>query len=286
MLWPLATILAVFLTDGGSSVQNIPSPHQGKVRLIAAYWQEQSTYNAQAERDLLDLANRARKQGDLTPFRADEGLTRAARQHATVMAERGELSHQFSGEPELAQRLAENCSLYLVEAAENVASAQSADRAHDGLMHSVHHRENLLHPSYNVIGVGVVNRGGMLYIVQDFGNSLPTPSAHQAEDTMAKNVDANRKRANLAPLKRQEGSGAHKEACAMAQADSLKASTPQNFSAGRHILRYTSMEPNALPAAATAAIQDPSVNAYAIGTCFARSKTYPNGIYWVVLILY
>src|SRR5262249_2971786 len=141
-----------------------------QAHLVMAAW-EQPSFDAIAEKDLLDLANRARAQAGLAPFRTDPGLTHAARQHAAIMAEHQELSHQFSGEPELSQRLATNSLLYIIEAAENVASADSADRAHDGLMHSPHHRENLLHPSYNVVGIGVVRRGDQLYVVQDFADS-------------------------------------------------------------------------------------------------------------------
>ena len=56
--------------------------------------------------ELLDLVNRVRAKDDLQPFTMDLDLTKAARLHATAMAQRQQLSHQFSGEPELGQRLA------------------------------------------------------------------------------------------------------------------------------------------------------------------------------------
>ena len=43
------------------------------------------------------------------------------------------------------------------------------------------HRANLLNPSYNVIGLGVVRNGDRLYIVQDFGHALPNYSAAEVK---------------------------------------------------------------------------------------------------------
>jgi uncharacterized protein YkwD len=284
MFWPLLSFLAIFLTS--PSPARIPSAKPTSTRLVTVAWEDPPTYDARAERELFDLANRARAQSELAPFHFDEGLTRAAREHAIVMATRGELSHQFPGEPELSQRLAANCSLYLVEAAENVASADSADQAHDGLMHSVHHRENLLHPSYNVAGFGVVRRGGTLYVVQDFGDSVPQVSTHETETAIAEVVDRQRKGTRLTGLEHLDASAARKEACAMAGQDSLKiAASPQTLQ-GTHIVRYTSTQPVSLPSTAIQSIEDEKVKRFAVGSCFARSKSYPNGIYWVVLVFY
>ena len=215
--------------------------------LLLAAWEAPPAYDAHAEKELLELANRARAQAGLAPFGVDDGLTHAAREHATAMARREELSHQFSGEPELSQRLAASCSLYLVEAAENVASAESADRAHDGLMHSVHHRENLLHPSYNVVGIGVVRRGDTLYVVQDFGDSEVKSSAKESEALIAGSVTSLRAQAKLPDLPQREALAARQEACAMATADSLKALQPSAGLQGKHVIRYTTLQPGISP---------------------------------------
>jgi uncharacterized protein YkwD len=263
---------------------SLPKPAQP--RLLMAAWVEPPAGDTKAERELLDLANRARKQAGLTIFQVDEGLTNAARQHAMAMAERRQLSHQFPGEPELRTRLAANSSLYLVEAAENVAYAESADRAHDGLMHSVHHRENLLHPSYNVVGIGVVRRGGLLYVVQDFGNRGEKISTQESEAEIAEGVKRLRAEAKLPGLRHREVSAVHQEACAMATADSIQIERSSLFSDARRIVRYTTLEPGALPSSVARAVADRSLQAYTAGACFASSKSYPNGVYWVVLAFY
>ena len=126
-----------------------------------------SSYDVEAERQLLILANQARAQAGVGRLQMDEGLTQAARAHAVEMAERQQLSHQFAGEPALAQRLAANCALHLDQAGENVAYAGSAQQAQESFMHSPPHRENLLNPAYNVAGFGVVRVG--IFVVRGAG---------------------------------------------------------------------------------------------------------------------
>jgi uncharacterized protein YkwD len=41
-------------------------------------------------------------------------------------------------------------------------------------MRSAHHRETLLNPDYNVVGFGVVQNGGILYVTEDFGRGQPS----------------------------------------------------------------------------------------------------------------
>jgi hypothetical protein len=68
----------------------------------------------------------------------------------------------------------------------------------------------------------------------------------------------------------------------MAQADSLKTPSPQ----GRYIVRYTAMQPDDLPAGISKIISDRSVNGFAAGTCYGKTNSYPNGVYFVALIFY
>jgi uncharacterized protein YkwD len=74
-----------------------------------------------AEQQLLDLANLARQQAGVPPLQQDAGLTRAALAHSQEMAGAQQLSHQFSGEPSLAERLAITTNLHLDRAGQNGA---------------------------------------------------------------------------------------------------------------------------------------------------------------------
>ena len=240
-----------------------------------------SSYDVEAERQLLILANQARAQAGIAPLQMDEGLTRAARAHAAEMSERQQLSHQFAGEPALQQRLAANCALHLDQAGENVAYAGGAQQAHESLMHSPPHRENLLNPAYNVAGFGVVRVGLSLYVAQDFGHSLPNYSPRQASGLVSGTIARMRREASLPPLVWKDSDAAQDAACSMARTDSLKPVAVR----GSYILRYTTEQPETLPAQAARAIDDRGVRTFSVGTCYARTNSYPNGVYWVTLVL-
>lgn len=132
-------------------------------------------YDSQAERQLLDLTNRARAEADLQPLQIDEGLMRAARKHSALMASQKQLSHDLPGEPALPQRFATTSTLQFSAEGENVGVGPSVSELHRGFMRSPHHRENLLNPDYNVAGFAVVRNGNMMYVTEDFGQSLLSP---------------------------------------------------------------------------------------------------------------
>jgi uncharacterized protein YkwD len=270
---------------GGAAPVKDPQGAPAKIVNAASPQQPSSNnsnpYDAQAERELLDLANRARTQAGIAPLQMDEGLTHAARAHAMEMASQGQLSHQFAGEPSLAQRLAATSNLHMDQAGENVSVAGSVELSHEGLMHSPPHRENLLNPAYNVAGFGVVHAGPALYVTQDFGHSLPAYSPRQAGGLVSGAIARTRREANLPQLQWMDSDTAENAACSMARADSLKTVS----SHGAYVLRYTTPQPETLPAAATNAIENRSVRTFSVGTCYARTSSYPNGVYWVTLVL-
>jgi uncharacterized protein YkwD len=234
------------------------------------------------ERHLFALANQARADAGMSPLQPDQGLTDAARAHAEAMAAQQQLSHQFDGEPGLPQRLAASSKLHFDLAGENVAYAGTVEQAEDNLMHSPHHRENILSSDFNAAGFAIVQSASRLYVVQDFAHILPSISAKQAHDAIGDGIARMRMRSHLSELRRVKDAIAKSTACAMAQADSLKTPSPQ----GRYILRYTAMQPDDLPTGISKVISDPSLNSFASGSCYAKTSTYPNGAYWVALIFY
>ena len=281
--WMLPVALLIF--EGSNPVKiSAPQPFPSET-LVARFWQEQPAYDGQAESDLLDLANRARRRSDAPPLEMQDCLTLAAQKHAAAMAAHREISHQFPGEAGLAQRLAATCSFPVDEAAENVGLSDSSDRMHDQFMHSRPHRANLLYPSYNMVGIGVARSGAQLYVVEDFVHGLPQRSAQNAGSLVAASVAKTREQAGQPRLEIRDGHVLEAEACALARADSLRPAATES-SGARYILRFTSMDPQNLPAAAAKAIDDPATRAFAAGACFGRTPTYPNGAYWIVLALY
>ena len=282
MFLALIAVIALLLGDAVSPSPPAPPPDRSN------YAQPTSPPDApadgiRAEHQLLEMANHDRAQAGLGPLKLDQGLVRAARAHAAEMAAQKQLSHQFSGEPSLIQRITENTSLRLERTGENVAIAATAEQAHEALMSSAPHRDNLLSPKFNVAGFGVYRSGGVLYVAQDFASSLATYSIEQAEQLVAAGVEQLRAQAKMPRLERVNDRGVQSSACAMARADSLSAAVP---STGAYTLRYTSMQPEALPAGVSKIISQRGVHTYSAGTCYARTQGYPNGAYWVVLVFY
>lgn len=275
--------LAVVLIGGTAAVKDA-KPVQAKVSNASARQQpspNDSLYDAEAERELFDLANQARAQEAVAPLQMDEGLVQAARAHAAGMAAQQQLSHQLPGEPSLEQRLAARCNLHLDQAAENVSYAGSVEQTQQSLLHSPPHRENLLNPGFNVAGFGVVRVGSLLYVAQDFGHSLPAYSPRQAGGLVSGSIAHLRRDSSLPQLQWMDSDATQASACAMAKADSLKTDAIR----AHYVIRYATAQPESLPPAAAKAITDRAVHIFSVGTCYARTNTYPNGVYWVTVTL-
>ena len=124
------------------------------------------------ERQIFNAANEARRAQGLMRLKWSEPLARAARQHADVMARQNALSHQFPKEPGLAAR-ASRAGLYFISIAENIAQGRDADNISDQWARSPEHRQNLLDPEMNVIGIGIAERDGEMFAVEDFAKIKP-----------------------------------------------------------------------------------------------------------------
>jgi uncharacterized protein YkwD len=242
-------------------------------------------YDSETEQQLLSLANQARAQAGAPPLTLDAGMSQAARAHAEAMFAARQLSHQFDGEPSLPQRLAAATRTQLDQEGENVALDFDAAQAQQHLMLSPPHRANLLNPAYNLVGLGVVRSGDRLYIVQDFGHALPNYSAAEVKERIAATVERARHQANQPDLARRDLPAADDAACSMAQADKLGTSPVHQMAQRYTVLTYNSLHPETLPENASHLLSSRNLRSFSVGTCYARTETFPTGAYWVVLAL-
>jgi uncharacterized protein YkwD len=287
MLLSTIGVLAVLLW-GGADPPKTAHPVKvslGRADARADQSQPDITFDTEAEQRLLELTNAERARMGQRPLAMDGGLTAAARAHAALMAEQASLSHQLPGEAPLQQRLAPS-ALPLDMMGENVALDMDIERAHEGLMHSPPHRENILRADYNVVGFGVARLGDRLYVVEDFGHSLPTFSVGQAENAIAEAVTRARGEDNRPQLRRLQLGGLRNAACNMATQDRLNPRSLNGLGHLRYVLTYTDMTPETLPATADRMIDDRGLSSFAVGACFARTTSYPNGAYWVTVVFY
>jgi uncharacterized protein YkwD len=129
----------------------------------------QST-STDAERELLSALNQERKAHGLPALKSDEALTIAARKHAELMAQQGKVAHQVPGEPGLPER-ARASGAHFTWLSENVDEGPNADAIHQSFMKSPQHRANILDSDMDSAGIGVAERKGELFAVEDFSKA-------------------------------------------------------------------------------------------------------------------
>lgn len=107
------------------------------------------------ELQLFDLTNADRVKHGLSVLTWDDQIKETARKHSLDMAENNYFSHtNLDGESPF-DRMKED-DIFFTVAGENLAYGQfSSIFAHEGLMNSLGHRENILRKEYNTLGVGV-----------------------------------------------------------------------------------------------------------------------------------
>lgn len=248
--------------------------------------EEPSSEDSAAERELLELANRDRREAGAPPLRADESLTAAARAHARLMVAKAQLEHQFAGEPSLLQRIAQVSALRLDRAGENIAHDSCAAGAEEAFMHSPAHRRNLLDPGFNVAGFAAIRSHGRLYVVQDFGHQVSTHTVAQTRELVSQAVNDARREAGLTALSQYAPAKLDEAACSLAQAGRPSARLLQTAYDNRRMITYTQSRPEILPQAAVNLLREGGVRQFAVGSCFARNASYPSGTYWVAILLY
>ncbi|MFP5112070.1 CAP domain-containing protein [Bacillaceae bacterium C204] len=121
------------------------------------------------EYQLFDLTNAARVNHQLPVLTWDEHVRETARKHSTDMAVHQYFDHtNLKGQSPFDRMKEDDISFHL--AGENLAYGQfSSIFAHEGLMNSLGHRENILREGYEYLGVGVAfNNESQPYYTENF----------------------------------------------------------------------------------------------------------------------
>jgi hypothetical protein len=150
---------------------------------IAAVAQANADIQPDAEQ-LMALANRARSEAGAPPLRWDPALAEAALKHTDRMVAEGPIAHRYPGELELSERAGLTGAHFdLVE--ENIAIGPTPAAIHDAWMHSEGHRDNMLNPEVDRVGIAVVASRGVLYATADFSRGVQKLSDIQVEAKVA-----------------------------------------------------------------------------------------------------
>jgi uncharacterized membrane protein required for colicin V production len=123
----------------------------------------------EAQDQLFALINQERAGAGLTPLQRDSALAEAARRHSREMFRLGVFSHTSPTTGSPADRIETTGSAYTLSG-ENIALAQTAQAAHDGLMESPPHRANILNPGFTHVGIGALRHPEHgLMVTEEFG---------------------------------------------------------------------------------------------------------------------
>jgi hypothetical protein len=223
------------------------------------------------EQQVMDLANADRAQQGLAPLKWDPALAQAAAEHAQLMAQQPALSHQYSGEPDLVAR-AGGAGAHFRSIAENVALAPSPQALEKEWMNSAPHRANLLNPAMNVMGVGLVKRGGNYYAVEDFADGVAQLGPEQIEQKIGQ----------LLQQKGLQAAGQTQDARQTCEMDHGSA----GGSAPRFVMRWEGSDLSRLPEVLEQKIATGQYHKAAVGACDSSHPEQGFTTYKVAVMLY
>jgi hypothetical protein len=223
------------------------------------------------QQQVMDLANADRAKNGLAPLKWDPALAQAATEHAQLMAQQPALSHQYPGEPDLVAR-AGAAGAHFRSIAENVALAPTPQALEQEWMNSAPHRANLLNPTMNVIGVGLVKRGGNYYAVEDFAGGVAQLGPEQIEQKIGQLLQQR----GLQPAGQTQDA---RQTCEMDHGTA-------GGSAPRFVMRWEGSDLSRLPEVLEQKIATGQYHKAAVGACDSGNPTQGFTTYKVAVMLY
>jgi uncharacterized protein YkwD len=139
----------------------------GIVFIFIALLAQAQTSATTGEHELFLSVNRARSAQSLPPLKWNEDLALAARKHAAIMAQHGAAQHGFPGEPALATRVTQ-AGVKFSWVSENVCAGAGTVAIETQFSKSPNHLANILDTDMDSVGIGVVERNGQSFAVEDF----------------------------------------------------------------------------------------------------------------------
>jgi len=248
--------------------------------------QNASVFEAGGEAQILADLNQARSEAGVPPLKVDSKLSEAARQHALLLAKRHVLSHQFSGEPPLTERL-RSTGLIFTAAAENVGINTQLSDVNDMFMRSPGHRANMLNSAYDAVGIGVVHTGPNYWVAEDFARLTPSLSAQQAEDEAAASFESKWKASHSVAPKRVTIEALRTSACQWAKSGGKSRGTEFRYEGklAQQVVGFSTPDPSALAQQIDSLIKGNPIGAYAVGACTPEQHG-DDGLFWVVMAFF
>ena len=267
-------VLAVWFPPRPASVQSqeIPAGQQAAV----------PPSTEEMERDLLAAVNRERASRNLATLRPSADLARMARKHSAEMAELGVLSHLSAAGKAFTDRLVD-ASVAFAASGENVARSETflADFIHRAFLEHPGHRENVLNPEFDEVGIGIARGAGYVYFVtEDFIKRLvPMPAAEVRTGLLAR-LNETRLNQGLPPFVLIDELGRTADLFAGNRAAGEKVPDVPAFFGETHVRLAIGPDLDRV-AAALGGVDLSRYDRAGIGVVFGRSPDYPGGAYFV-----
>ena len=239
------------------------------------------------EEKLLEWINKERTARDLNPLRFSPGLRAAAIEHSKDMASQQKLTHLSSSGKSYLDRVVE-AGLFFIEIGENVAVSDTFDAAfiHQGFMESPEHRDNVLNPKYDMVGIGVVySKDQKYFVTQDFFQSLKKQETDEAEKLIQDEITKIRKENALPPLPFHTKAGNFARRQSRNRASGKPLQNIAGFFGETHIHVITTPM-LVIPENISQRIASELYEIGAVGVWFGRLKDYPGGTYLITIFLF
>lgn len=222
---------------------------------------------------LMTLANRARAAVGAPPLKWDSALAEAALKHTQRMIVEGPIAHQYPGELNLTERAGlAGAHFDLVE--ENIAIGPTPEGIQDAWMHSKGHRENMLNPQVDRVGIAVVAARGVLFATADFARGVKALSTAQVEERVAGLI-------RPSGLKVVTGSPLARMACEMTSGAPRSTGMQPTF-----VMRWQDSDLSHLPKALVSQLASGGHREAAVGSCMPTGEAGTFTAYRIAVLLY
>ncbi len=238
------------------------------------------------EEQIFRLLNSDRESRGLSPLKISPELVILARDHSRDMAQQGRLNHDSSDGRTYPDRLVE-AGLYFLGIGENAAFSEtfSSRLIHQSLLDSPEHRENILNPSFDQVGIGVIyQRDKGFFVTQDFLHYFPRKPEEEIKQKAKELLNKERKNQNLPPIRFTPELDEFAAGYTQRKAEGkVLDKIPENSGYGE-IFIYRTPELDKIEEDIRKIARD-NYNSAGLGVVFGRSEKNIGGEYLLVLVL-
>lgn len=240
------------------------------------------------EQKLFELINEERQDRGLSLVSFSQDLSQLARAHSKDMASRGRISHSSTDGRSYQDRVV-NEGFYFIALGENVAFSNSFQPGliHQKLMESQGHRENILDPNFDEVGIGAIlktNKG--YFITQDFRRSPVLRDETEVQREIQRDINDLRRKNFLVPLGFLPDADHYARRCSLNRIEGRRPPPlPPNFGNTQyHFITSPALED--IQPIYKDKILDEIYETAGLGVAFGQNTKYPGGGYFITLLLF